>query len=282
MFVSKEEFKDKVFGALYGFAIGDAMGATTEFMSEQEIKSKYGRVTDIVGGGWLNLESGQVTDDTQMSMCVAEAIMESATDFGFKSSVRDKFIRWYKSNPPDVGNQCAKGIQMLMAGKRIPYTDNDTAMSQRGLGNGGLMRAMPCALMHKKDWNLIQNNMTHPDWLCVTCLEMYHKCMVNLLTFSDGDLIFKPVNELLTPTGHVFHTLSNASYWAGRSNFELCMLGAVNRGGDADTISAIAGSLAGAKFGFEAIPKRWIEQLDNQVKEQLNKFANFIFSVDFC
>ena len=41
--------KNRLKGSLYGFAIGDAMGATTEFMSEDKIKSEYGKLTDIVG-----------------------------------------------------------------------------------------------------------------------------------------------------------------------------------------------------------------------------------------
>lgn len=42
---------DRLKGALFGFAIGDAMGATTEFMDEDEIKFRYGKVEDIIGGG---------------------------------------------------------------------------------------------------------------------------------------------------------------------------------------------------------------------------------------
>ena len=45
--------QSKIKGALYGFAIGDAMGATTEFMSEDSIKAKYGKVKNIIGGGWV-------------------------------------------------------------------------------------------------------------------------------------------------------------------------------------------------------------------------------------
>ena len=63
--MSKNRY-DGILGALYGFAIGDAMGATTEFMDEHQIKAKYGQVDNIVGGGWLKLEAGQVTDDTQI------------------------------------------------------------------------------------------------------------------------------------------------------------------------------------------------------------------------
>ena len=44
--------EDKVRGALYGVAIGDALGGPLEFMNAEQIKQKYGgRVTDMVGGG---------------------------------------------------------------------------------------------------------------------------------------------------------------------------------------------------------------------------------------
>lgn len=56
------------------------------------------------------------------------------------------------------------------------------------------------------------------------------------------------------------------------------ILGAVNHGGDADTIAAIAGSLAGAKFGYDKIPKEWICQLNSEVKIFLNNFINFAFA----
>ena len=57
------------------------------------------------------------------------------------------------------------------------------------------------------------------------------------------------------------------------------MLGAVNDGGDADTIAAIAGSIGGAKFGYRSIPTRWIEQLDTNVKNTLDKFADYCLQI---
>ena len=82
----------------------------------------------------------------------------------------------------------------------------------------------------------------------------------------------------MDPTGHVINTLNNALYWANAGSFEDAIIGAVNDGGDADTIAAVAGSLAGAKFGFEAIPKSWLDQLDDAVKSELKKFVFFVFS----
>ena len=69
--------KDKVLGAFLDVAIGDALGGSLEFMSAEEIRAIYGGlVTEMVGGGWLNLAPGEITDDTQMTLCVAEGIAE--------------------------------------------------------------------------------------------------------------------------------------------------------------------------------------------------------------
>ena len=69
-----EEIHDRARAAFIGMAIGDALGATVEFMTSSEIREKYGIFRDIIGGGWLRLKPGQVTDDTEMALCIARAI----------------------------------------------------------------------------------------------------------------------------------------------------------------------------------------------------------------
>lgn len=59
-----KDIRDKIAGALYGVATGDALGAPLEFMSKEEIFKKHGRVTEMIGGGWLNVKPGGVTDNT--------------------------------------------------------------------------------------------------------------------------------------------------------------------------------------------------------------------------
>ena len=258
--------KDRIKSALYGFAIGDAMGATTEFMTSSQIKNRYEQVTDIIGGGWLSLDPGQVTDDTQMSICVMDAIMDShKTTSQFYNNVGNNFVKWYQSNPPDVGGQCSKGIVAWMEHKQVVDSTD---------GNGSLMRALPCALIRRKEWNQIQGSITHPTQLCHAAIDIYHKAIVSLV--YDDIFRFMPYAEdKVKPTGYVVNTLINALYWAKAYRFEDIILGAVNDGGDADTIAAIAGSIGGAKFGYNSIPTRWIEQLDPEVKNKLDKFADY-------
>lgn len=268
MNIKENNFADKVLGSLYGFAIGDAMGATTEFMSEQEIKRGFGKVTDIIGGGWLGLFGGQVTDDTQMSLCVMDALMSD----NFESKVKQNFITWYKSNPIDIGGQCSKGIKYLIANKYVPNEPD-------ALGNGALMRALPCALYGSEKKNTYQGMLTHNNITNEKCIKVYHEQIQFYLSHNSKYHGHIGQDILMEPSGCVLNTLNNALIWSNRStNFEESIIGPVNHGGDADTIAAITGGLSGAKYGFSQIPKRWIEQLNDDVKEQLNIFAEFIIT----
>ena len=68
---------DRALGAYLGFAIGDALGATVEFMTPREIAAEYGVHSRMIGGGWLKLKPGQVTDDTEMALCIGRAILRA-------------------------------------------------------------------------------------------------------------------------------------------------------------------------------------------------------------
>lgn len=267
--------QNKIAGAIYGFAIGDAMGATTEFMDKKQIKRKFGKVTDIIGGGWLNLKAGEVTDDTQMTMCVMNALMRTLNEndvagFMFMSECKREFIKWYNSGPKDVGAQCAKAIRYMASEHRIGVFRDEQA-----LGNGSLMRAMPCAILGKEMLNELQGRMTHNNNECSQVIQIYTRLIQSYL---DGNLYTEKFGCLLEPTGYIWNTFNNSVYWSCKNSFEEAIIGAVNHGGDADTIAAIAGSLAGAKFGFDAIPKKWINQLNSDTKEFLEKFKNFVFT----
>ena len=267
--------RDKITGAIYGFAIGDAMGATTEFMSREQIKRKYGKVTDIIGGGWLNLKPGEVTDDTQMTICVMKALMNTLNrkdplGFMFMKQLRKEFIDWYRTRPKDVGGQCQRAIQEMIYLQKLGATkDNDA------LGNGSLMRAMPCALLGKELLNNFQGKMTHNNSICSKYIQVYSGLIQSHLNDNCIGVILKRLTE---PSGHVKNTFCNSVYWSQQNSFEEAIIGAVNDGGDADTIAAITGSIAGIKFGYDAIPERWINQLDTDVKNVLENFKNFAFT----
>lgn len=67
----ESQLTNRARAAYLGLAIGDALGATVEFMTPTEIHHNYAVHDTIRGGGWLRLPVGQVTDDTTMSLAWA-------------------------------------------------------------------------------------------------------------------------------------------------------------------------------------------------------------------
>lgn len=74
------------------------------------------------------------------------------------------------------------------------------------------------------------------------------------------------------PTGYVVDSLDCALYafWDRSASFEEAVAWAANQGGDADTIAAICGGLAGAYYGFDAIPEEWIAALSAADRKRLD------------
>lgn len=284
-----KNIQSKIKGSLYGFAIGDAMGATTEFMNKDAIGEKYGYVDNIIGGGWLNLKPGEVTDDTQMTLCVCDAIEfaygkrywsyhEFATKVdAFLTKCCDNFSQWYLSNPPDIGGCCRRVIGQCLNNTNYKAW-LDIAYNPGSLGNGSLMRTLPLVLSgQSEDLAMLQGRLTHNNKVCDFAIGMY----CDYLKFMFDDLQPTANLTLREPTGHVLNTLNNALYWAENTErFEDAIIGAVNDGGDADTIAAITGSFVGAKYGYEAIPKHWIDQLSSDVKNDLDKYAKLFEKIN--
>jgi len=285
------EIRSRAAAAFIGMAIGDALGATVEFLTAPEIAAKYGTFKEIIGGGWLRLKPGQVTDDTEMALCIARAIVESQ---GWSvEAIARHFAAWLKSRPVDCGDTCRKGIRafMLHGTTEMPPNEWDA-------GNGAAMRIIPVALFSLPDGELLkkyaveQAHITHnnplSDAACICLGEMLHLAIcgasrTRLRRQADGLVArfptfgFEPYRGLAT--GYVVDTLQTVFHWFFRGrNFEECLVGTVNQGADADTTGAIGGMLAGAYFGMEGIPPRWLKKMDKNVIAEINALTERLIS----
>jgi ADP-ribosyl-[dinitrogen reductase] hydrolase len=283
---NREEIYGRGRASLYGLAIGDALGATTEFMLPREIKAKYGVHRKIIGGGWLYLKPGQVTDDTEMSLCIARAILD-AGEWDLVG-VADQFVTWMKNKPVDMGATVRKGIRKYMLQGELK-----TALNEWDAGNGAVMRMAPVALYSLGDDELLERCALEQAWLthnhpysdagCLTVGKMVQAAIFGAdrvaLHELTRDLVaehpkfnFNRYND--QASGYVVDTLRTVfHYLFTTATFEECLIGVVNQGGDADTTGAIAGMIAGAHYGIESIPKRWIKRLSKKVKHELDSVA---------
>jgi ADP-ribosyl-[dinitrogen reductase] hydrolase len=279
--------RDRYRGCLLGLAVGDALGATLEFMSRADIAARFGTLRDIVGGGWLNLPAGEVTDDTQMALCIAGSLAEHAAFDG--DDIAERFVAWYRSNPPDIGNTTRDALVRLAAG--VPWQEagqqTHKRMRPRDASNGSVMRCAPVALFARADsdanarYSADSSRITHANPLCVAGCVALNAAIAALLDDPSADglaaalaatgngevrtrLAAAPAQsaETLDAGGYVLATLQS-SFWALASHdtLEETIIAAVNLGQDADTTGAVAGALAGARWGHAAIPTRWLDVL---------------------
>ena len=106
---------DKAKGLVYGLAIGDALGRLTEFLSLDSIKAKYG------DRGIQGLpDPALFTDDTQMSVAIAEALV-SAGEKDLETimqAIKDEFVKWLHSpeNTRAPGRTCLTGVANMEKG----------------------------------------------------------------------------------------------------------------------------------------------------------------------
>ena len=284
--VDMNDVRQRAYASLLGMAIGDALGATVEFMTPTEIKQAYGVLKDIRGGGWLHLTPGQVTDDTQMSLCIASSI--EACGWSARA-IADRFVEWLRSRPLDVGNTCRRGIRRYMNHGSLsgPPCDEDA-------GNGAVMRMTPVAIASLadaqllKDWAIEQAHITHhhplSDAACIHVGNLLHMAYLgrsreSMRQYAQLAVSQVPAFGYLRYRGHcsayVVDTMTTVLHHFFRSrSFEECLVNTVNQGGDADTAGAIVGAIAGAYYGLQEIPPRWIKKLDTRLVNDLLKLSS--------
>ena len=264
-------------GAFLGLAVGDALGATVEFMTPREILEVHGEHREVRGGGWLRLRKGQVTDDTEMSLVLGGAILASG---GIDpESIAAAFSDWMRGKPVDIGNTVRRGIARYRQTGLTQMPEN-----VYDAGNGACMRSLPVAVatLGADAWAVAeasraQSHVTHHSPLAdagtITVVRMVQAALLGGTKCHLKELVDALVSEepqyrydrrrMENPGGYIVETLRAVFQSLFATDcFESALVDVVNRGGDADTTGAIVGMIAGALYGLESIPRRWHAALE--------------------
>lgn len=182
-------------------------------------------------------------------------------------------------------------------------------------GNGSLMRMLPIALYcfyknikgDNEIFTLVKNSssITHAHDISILGCYIYVRYVISLLETKNkissynfikkldysmfieevkleySRILFSDISILnindVNSSGYVVDTLE-AVFWIilNCSSYNESIIGAINLGGDTDTIGAITGSIAGILYGYDNISKRWISKLKNKdyIDEIIIKFEN--------
>ncbi|MEU6864491.1 ADP-ribosylglycohydrolase family protein [Streptomyces sp. NPDC046876] len=269
---------DRAVGTVLGSAVGDALGAPYEFGPAGELAARGAEMRG--GGGW---DPGEATDDTQMAVLVGESLLENG---GLElPDVFGRFQRWAAGEPKDIGLQTE---DVLTSG--APW-DLAAALhfqvNARAAGNGSLMRASTSAVYFAAAGREATMDaarriaaLTHGDRAAWEGTAVLHELVRIALDGADplaglpGVLAAvhpehrERYGRVLDPgwypglatefNGAVWPCLGSA-VWALRTTdgFAEAVRAAVNLGGDTDTVAAVTGALAGARYGQASVPPEW-------------------------
>jgi ADP-ribosyl-[dinitrogen reductase] hydrolase len=292
-------------GCLLASACGDALGATVEFESREKVAARYpDGLRDLIGGGWLHLAPGEITDDTQMTMLLAESLI--AHPEGDLPDLAERFIAWQASGPKDIGfttdhaiHELANGASWEQAGIIVAE-----ARGPNSAGNGSVMRCSPVALRFRNEPERLRTvtidmtRITHADRRCIWSAVAINQAIAFLLnggakedilraaveSVEDADVVAAATasatlaRDQVKSGGFVLDTMS-AAFWSFLStpSLEEAVIEAVALGLDTDTTAAVAGAIAGAHYGVDAIPARWLDVL--QLREPVAALANRLLAL---
>ncbi|MGP8123149.1 MAG: ADP-ribosyl-[dinitrogen reductase] hydrolase [Xanthobacteraceae bacterium] len=276
--------QDRALAAFLGFAAGDALGATVEFMTRAEIAARHGVHDEIVGGGWLRLKPGAVTDDTDMALALGRSLVRRG---GFDvHDACEEFAAWLKSRPVDVGNTCRRGIRRYLTQGTV-----EGPFYEGAAGNGAAMRILPVALAtlghpdRAAAWTRSQGHITHnhplSDAASLALVRMLHAVLSGGGKAAARDIAAALVEERpefrFAPyrgqsSAYVVDTMQTVlHFFFTTDSFSDCVIAAVNQGGDADTTGALAAMLAGATYGLAAVPGKWLDRLDSKIAAEVRR-----------
>jgi poly(ADP-ribose) glycohydrolase ARH3 len=280
---------DRARGALLGTFVGDALGMPFE-------GAPPGAVPERLEMHDARLGRGTYTDDTQMAIALAESLLEcGGVD---EDHLCRAFLaaydprRGYGSGTRAVLTLISEGVAAIDAAARV-------FDGHGSLGNGAAMRVAPVAVRYANDPDALLDaarrsaRVTHAHPVGVDAAVVQAAAVSAALRGADpltaaraaaatpdlreglataaGLLAERPPPEALaaelgnSSTGQ--ESVPAAIYAAAaHAGFEDAVSFAVRCGGDADTIGAMAGAIAGARDGAIAIPSRWRDVLENGAK----------------
>ena len=290
---------NKIRAVMFGHAIGDALGVPVEFRSREYLDNNP--VTDMIGFGTYNLPAGCWSDDTSMSLCALDILSKGTLDYNGIMENFCKWYDNGDFTPEgflfDIGNTCSYAIYNYSHGKM--HANNCGLFDIKSNGNGSLMRIHPFVLyavyngINNSDFTrlIVQaSSLTHAHFISTDGCIIYAYVLRELLRNPSKDSVYRALNEVshddiyyppnkyynrllcndiskvnrrdIKSSGYVVDSLE-AAIWCllTTESYDECVLKAVNLGEDTDTVAAIAGGLAGALYGFDAINKTWLNTL---------------------
>jgi ADP-ribosylglycohydrolase len=295
--------EDQFLGALLGLTIGDALGMPVRGLSRAEIAARHGRVTDYLPGvrDGEEIGRGEFTDESEITLSIVESVTANGgvvdiDNIGARAAylARGESSAWMSDETRRALVAADASLQF-----QVPLDEDAPAtgdVASRGVAIGLLHALGNLDLDALRADAEAVTRLTHGSPAAITATTAvalgvrtaargevarreWPAAVADLL--ESGELAERlraahllleaatPVDEAIAEVGTGLAAVESvpAAFIAASASpsFEETVIAAVNAGGVTDTISAIAGALAGAAGGVSDIPQRLIDGLESRI-----------------
>ncbi len=285
---------DRGFGSILGALVGDAAGAYLEFLGRQPSADEVEKAMHMPGGGCWNVAPGQITDDGELMLCLAQALFDGS-EFDIEKHAR-LYARWYKSPPFDIGHTTAASIGCIGRSDSLSIIESEgfaaamTKAAKRDCmgskANGSLMRAAPIGVWgyQKTDTEIarvagLDSGLSHPHESCCQAVVAYSIAIAELVKTGNRTSAWARTKNWLQANAN-----AELNDWAAviesneqvsghpqagfvriafihafqsliaNHDYQTAIRSVLSIGGDTDTNACIVGGLIGAATGAGNIP----------------------------
>lgn len=286
--LQKHPSQSHAISCIMGAFCGDAIGATLEFYKGQFTPEVVDEALKLEGGGVFGVGPGQITDDSELALCMMRALAESNGVLDL-NNIAKWYGKWYTSAPFDIGNTIRAAVSkaILNFDKPADSMRQGTIGNKNSQSNGSLMRITPICIWGRllpKDQFMKavreESHLTHYNETA-NDISVAFACMIRYLLLNQGDYkgafneCIETIKELqnkelmewvsIFDKEDVVNHLPRANYSIGSAkiaflyslyflknnySYTTAMKEMLSRGGDTDTNCCIIGAALGALHGY--------------------------------
>lgn len=280
-------------GLLLGAAVGDALGLPAEGLSPARIHRLWHGVWKMR----FLFGRGMTSDDTEHTLMVAQALLIQANNpAAFQRALAWKFRFWFASLPAGVGLATARACLKLWLGFPVKKCGVNSAGDGPAMRSAIIGAFFAADASRRREFVFASSRLTHTGWKAETAaLAVAEAAALAVNCAGQPELapLLRTLRELSAEpewqawlaqmeaalkqndsvrdfarrlglengvSGYALHAVPVAVYaWMRHpGDFQAALIAVLECGGDADTVGAIVGALAGASCGPGGIPQAWL------------------------
>ena len=288
--------RNKIAGAIYGMALGDAMGMPSELWGREKVRKFFGKIEGLLDGPKensvaCNYKRGQFTDDTGQAFVLVESL--NSTNFKPNSKdIAERLLKWAEKEKAFENNILGPTSKVALA-NFVYGVSEVTHTSDISIAGAAMIAVAVSSAIENSDFEAVIKDVFEMEPIARKLgAETFSPSLTERIKLGiylankykdDEDLFLEKLYDIVGAGVNISESVPSAisiAYYAQDPN--KCAVLCANLAGDTDTIGAMATAICGAFKGIDSIKKEYIEALNEANDVDFNRYISILMEGRSC